>query len=417
VTPDLIARLARLEQQIAAIRTQTFFETTAAARAAPRSTMTHLADMGSEAGTASSEPRVSQSEVRNPSEARPGSDVRPAPDVRATPQVRATFETGQAARRDPERHTGPDTARMAAAPATGRARTEEMTREHRDRDRFRDDRYVGDLHLPPRATERHRNGASSWAYWLLPLAALGGLGWYLLSGDAWRRQVADAPQTLVGTDTARPGLVVGGVDVGRRTAAAAGSLDVLLQGIKDPASASATLPRLQEAGKELDRMADMSGQLPHEGRTALAKGTASALAKLNTALDNAAAVPGVAPLLQPTLDQLRRRIDTIAMAPPAGRPYFAGVPRDWVPIGALLNGGVHNAAGERLGTVNEILLGPDGRVVGVIVGVGRDLGFGEKTVAIAFGASKMQRRDDGMRLILDATKEGLRSAPAFEPKR
>jgi hypothetical protein len=56
-------------------------------------------------------------------------------------------------------------------------------------------------------------------------------------------------------------------------------------------------------------------------------------------------------------------------------------------------------------------------VAGVIVGIGRDLGFGEKTVAIAFGASKMQRRDDGMRLILDATKESLRSAPAFEPKR
>jgi hypothetical protein len=291
-----------------------------------------------------------------------------------------------------------------------------MTRQDQDRDRFRDDRHVGDWR-PPRETERHRNGSSSWAYWLLPLAALGGLGWYLLSSDTWRRQVADVPQTLVGTDTARPGLVVGDVDIGRRTAAAAGSLDTLLQGIKDRASASAALPKLQEAAKELDSMASMSAQLSPEGRAALAKGTAAALARLNTALDKAAAMPGVAPVLQPTLDQLRGRIDTIAMAPPAGRLYFTAVPRDWVLLSSLLNGGVHNTAGDRLGTVNEVFLGPDGKVAGVIVGIGRDLGFGEKTIAIPFGASRMQRRDDGMRLILDATKESLRSAPAFEPKR
>jgi hypothetical protein len=29
----------------------------------------------------------------------------------------------------------------------------------------------------------------------------------------------------------------------------------------------------------------------------------------------------------------------------------------------------------------------------------------------------MQRKDDGLRVVIDATKESLRSAPAYEPKR
>ena len=107
----------------------------------------------------------------------------------------------------------------------------------------------------------------------------------------------------------------------------------------------------------------------------------------------------------------------IAMAPAPGRPFYAAAPADWVLLSTLLNRDVHNPAGERLGTVNEVFLGPDGRLAAVIVGVGRDLGFGEKTIAIPFGASRMQRKDDGWRLVIDATKESLTSAPAYEPKR
>jgi hypothetical protein len=48
----MLARLTRLEQQVAAVRTQVFFETTAAARVAPGvSPMTHVADLSPEAAT------------------------------------------------------------------------------------------------------------------------------------------------------------------------------------------------------------------------------------------------------------------------------------------------------------------------------------------------------------------------------
>jgi sporulation protein YlmC with PRC-barrel domain len=264
--------------------------------------------------------------------------------------------------------------------------------------------------------EDHNGTATTWPYWLLPLAALAGLGWYLMSGDQWRQQTAEAPRTPVaGTD--RPSLTVGGVDLGRQTAAAADNLGNLLRGIRDQASASAALPKLQEAAKELDRMASMSDQLSQEARTALAGSTSSALAKLNTALDTAAGVPGVAPLLQPTLDRMRGRIDMIAMAPPAGRPYFAAAPGDWVLLSSLLDRDVSSASGERLGRVNEVLLAPDGRMAALIVGVERNLGIGEKVIAIPFNAARMQGRADGTRLVIDATREGLAKAPAYQPKR
>jgi hypothetical protein len=344
----------------------------------------------------------------------------PTPEVRAAPAEgrTTTTETRHAAHWEPETRTRAETGRMAE-PETRGATTEETRRMARE-DRFRDDRdreerFAAERRPPPREVER-RNGSVTWPYWLLPLAALAGLGWYLLSGDQWRGQVAEAPGTA-GTETrARPSLVVGGVDLGRQTTTAAEGLGTVLQGIKDRATATTMLPRLQEAARDLDRMAAMSGQLSQEGRAALASTTSSALSKLNTALDKAAAMPDVAPMLQPTLDQMRGRIDMIAQAQLPGRSFYAAAPSDWVLLSTLLNRDVHNA-GERLGTVNEVVLGPDHRVAAVVVGIGRDLGFGEKTIAIPFGHSQMQRQGDRMRLVIDATKESLRSAPAYQPPR
>jgi sporulation protein YlmC with PRC-barrel domain len=412
VTPDLIARIARIEQQVAAVRTQTFFETTAAPRAAPRTPpVVHLSDMGPEVGAASA--------GRTTSETRgTPSEVRPPPEARTTPEVRTTIETS-GAYRDREPRTGREGVHMTAH-ETNRVTTEETTRMDRE-DRNRDDRSRDDWsedRRPPLHPTRHNGTSASWPYWLLPLAALAGLGWYLMTGEQSQRQVADAPGTVVGTERtpAVPSLVVGGVDIGRQTRTAADSLDTLLQGIKDPASATAALPKLQETAKELDRTAEMTGRLSQEGRTALANATSGSLANLNTALDKAAAIPGVAPLLQPTLDQMRGRIDMIAQANLPGRPFYASAPADWVLLSTLLTRDVQNPAGEQLGTVNEVFLGSDGRVAGVIVGVGRDLGFGEKIIAIPFSATQMQRKDDSWRLVIDANKESLRNAPAYEPK-
>jgi PRC-barrel domain len=404
------------------VRSQTFFESTAAARGAPRtSAMAHFSDLSPEARTSGASPEAGRATEAGRTEMGHTPEVRTPMEgshsASSEPERRSTMETGRTTATETGRTEPPETGRTAAAPPirppteeTARIRAVETTR-------------IADRRPPIDTTaerKRRGNGSSSWAYWALPLAALAGLGWYFLGGDRAGRQVADAPPAVTtGADSvAGPlSLTVGGVDIGRQLTSTFGSLGALLDGIKDRATATTALPKLQETTKEIDRLAELSGRLPEGGRIALANATAGSLAKVNTALDKAAAMPEVAPLLLPTIDQLRGKMNVIAMVPAPGRPHFvAKAPADWVLISTFLNRDVHNSAGERIGTVNEFLLAPDGRVAASIVGVGRDLGFGEKLVAVPFGSGQMQRKDNGWRMVIDATKESLQTAPAFERK-
>lgn len=46
---------------------------------------------------------------------------------------------------------------------------------------------------------------------------------------------------------------------------------------------------------------------------------------------------------------------------------------------------VKNAAGESIGDINEVVLGKDGKVAAVVIGVGGVLGIGEREVAVKIG--------------------------------
>ena len=85
-----------------------------------------------------------------------------------------------------------------------------------------------------------------------------------------------------------------------------------------------------------------------------------------------------------------------------------------MPIGVYSNREIYNRAGEKIGTVKDLLVGPDGRIHAAVVGVGGFLGIGEKDIAIPLSALQMERRDDGTRLTVDIVKETLQTAPAFE---
>jgi sporulation protein YlmC with PRC-barrel domain len=80
----------------------------------------------------------------------------------------------------------------------------------------------------------------------------------------------------------------------------------------------------------------------------------------------------------------------------------------------LIGTSVHNAAGERIGEVNDVLLDNTGKVAAVIIGVGGFLGLGERDVAVNYNAIKMARDDDGdAMLTVDTNKEALTAAPAW----
>ena len=89
-----------------------------------------------------------------------------------------------------------------------------------------------------------------------------------------------------------------------------------------------------------------------------------------------------------------------ALAQPAGSPAPAAAnavtqqqPGQWLAENILGNS-VYNQQNQRIGDLNDLVIGPDGRVVAFVVGVGGFLGIGERDVAIPFEQVQMRRVDD-----------------------
>ncbi len=76
---------------------------------------------------------------------------------------------------------------------------------------------------------------------------------------------------------------------------------------------------------------------------------------------------------------------------------------------------VYNRANERIGDLNELILGPDGKISNAVIGVGGFLGMGEKLVAVAFSDLQLNRDADGShRVTINSSKAALESAPDFK---
>ena len=82
----------------------------------------------------------------------------------------------------------------------------------------------------------------------------------------------------------------------------------------------------------------------------------------------------------------------------------------------LMNATVYSPQNEAIGDVNDVILTRDGAVDGVVVGVGGFLGIGEKDVAIKMDRIKLTETDNGVQLVLEATKDELAAAPEFTSK-
>ncbi|MCC6735563.1 MAG: PRC-barrel domain-containing protein [Bauldia sp.] len=80
----------------------------------------------------------------------------------------------------------------------------------------------------------------------------------------------------------------------------------------------------------------------------------------------------------------------------------------------LLGRAVFNLAEESLGTVDDIVYSYEGDAVALVVGVGGFLGIGVKNVAIAYDAVALTMDGDELRLVVDASREALDAAAAFQ---
>jgi sporulation protein YlmC with PRC-barrel domain len=69
---------------------------------------------------------------------------------------------------------------------------------------------------------------------------------------------------------------------------------------------------------------------------------------------------------------------------------------------------------EHVGDVNDIVIGTDGKIEAVVVGVGGFLGIGEKEVALDFATLEWAERDGDRWLVAQMTKEQLEQQTAFD---
>ncbi len=77
----------------------------------------------------------------------------------------------------------------------------------------------------------------------------------------------------------------------------------------------------------------------------------------------------------------------------------------------VLGASVVNEAGDTVGKVDEIIVGPDGKAPFVVLSVGGFLGVGDKLVVLPYE----QMRTDGKKIMLPgATKDSLKALPEFK---
>jgi sporulation protein YlmC with PRC-barrel domain len=75
---------------------------------------------------------------------------------------------------------------------------------------------------------------------------------------------------------------------------------------------------------------------------------------------------------------------------------------------------VYDQSNNKIGQIMDVLVGQDGQVSALIVGVGGFLGAGEKDVAVSFNTVKATKKDNKIYLTMNTTKDALKSAPGFK---
>jgi len=170
---------------------------------------------------------------------------------------------------------------------------------------------------PPRERERANPttfGIPNWAYWALPLLALGGLLWYLLGRPAQHEQVAQEPAPPVQQSQSQS-VTVGGVDIKNTIGDSLTDLRTSLQGITDVASARAALPKLEAARTQIDKVSNLVGQLTPDQRKVVAAVIAPAMPAINRLTDKVLEIPGVGDVLRPTIDPVKTKLADLSGQP------------------------------------------------------------------------------------------------------
>ena len=148
-----------------------------------------------------------------------------------------------------------------------------------------------------------------WLRWALGLLVIALIAWWL-QGD--RTAVVEEPKTTADKTVQEP--TVDGAELASKVQKTLDNLKITLQGISNPTSANTALPKLKLAAADLDKVHELSGKLPSNGKTTLAALVAAARPAIEELFDKVLAIPGVAAVAKPAIEALRTQLDTLSRA-------------------------------------------------------------------------------------------------------
>lgn len=90
------------------------------------------------------------------------------------------------------------------------------------------------------------------------------------------------------------------------------------------------------------------------------------------------------------------------------------LPTNAVTVNNWLKQNVYDPSGAKIGEVEDILVSDSGRLEAAIVSVGGFIGINEKDVAVPFSAIQAHEKNGKWQLMMNTTKEALKSAPGFK---
>jgi hypothetical protein len=147
-----------------------------------------------------------------------------------------------------------------------------------------------------------------WLKWVLGALALAVLAWWLFG----KRPAEIVAPTTPPPSQVTQNLTVDGVDLRSTIQTTLDGLKTTLQGVSDAASAQASLPKLETSAADLDRVRELAGKLPVDGKTALAALVTAARPSIEQLFDKVLAIPGVDAVAKPAIDALRAKLDKLS---------------------------------------------------------------------------------------------------------
>jgi hypothetical protein len=90
------------------------------------------------------------------------------------------------------------------------------------------------------------------------------------------------------------------------------NLKIVLPTLKDAASANAAKDKLADAATQVDKINGLIGQLPADGKKALAALALTGLQTVQPMIDQALTNSAVAPVAKPALDAIKDKLTTLS---------------------------------------------------------------------------------------------------------